>query len=910
MKISTLRCNPIWRVSALLVVLVGALFASSCARMDAHHDVEESTIPTVVEGERFTAHIGIESELLSPEALRANSIESIDQVERLRVLVFDEHQNFLYSEDAVLSSIETIGGTGRDNDFLPDHTQEGITQIRKFKVSLIKTSKKCYVHFIANHDWTGFQQDYFARGTSAGEFMNHPTLVNSFKELQDGKPGNLALWSVVEVRAEDGGLNQQTFENKIVKLLRNYAKITLQVDADVDPKRGDEGFELTGYALVNVPDKGTIAPFETSLYNIKFPYPPTMATEPSSIGYENKESDPSSLEFVDVADPFKETLPYYLFEKDNTKDNNKTFLIIRGRRYNSKATPAISGEERYYKLDLITTKRIDPSKPDSRGVSTYFHILRNKHYLVNIKGVKSDGYKTVKEAMESAAGNNVFADTRLRDFGRVSDGTFSLTVDPIQRIVVTPGKSKFQVFYSGGNEHVKFYPSWSVNPDTSQQGFTEEGYNYTAGEDAYLGGLNVLKDDAGKSVGFEVEVKNIPTDATLYYDVNVAGLRTHNGQPVDGVSGATTPLTRSVRIILHTPFPFLEKLEAHKNGDETLRTLSFRVYEEQIFPKTVFPFDVLIEAPGMTPLNNDPKHKVTIETIYNENRKMYVNYYKITVQDTDRGRLSLDFKLNNAAETGDVRLSSEFYFPALINSNSIPLHRNILQLSDREPKGYQTTITDVADYGTILFEFEGEVLNKGQFSAKYGVSFAPLGGGRFKFDLPESFRTQYGNKPLGIISNVTKNPNRGSISYDFKKTMTVTEWTANGTSANNTTPTPLVQVLELSKVDIKGRVYYYYTYGGYWYSQTKLSTPFTFRSYYADSRQNNLTSEIKISNEQKVDGNNLRYYDYELKVSDPDKLSAFTYTGYYFQLWYNETSQKSLVFSVFESDPVFDIRTR
>lgn len=900
--------NNITKGAFLFLLSLFALSACSNSRNE-----EPDVHSTVKEGERFTAHIGIESELLSPEALRANSIESIDQVKGLRVLVFDEHQNFLYSEDAVLSSTEPIGGTGRDNDFLPDHTQEGITEIRKFKVSLIKTSKKCYVHFIANHDWEGFQQDYFARGTSAGEFMNHPTLVNNFQELQDGDPGKLALWSVVEVRAEDGGLNEQTFKNKIVKLLRNYAKITLQVDADnVNPQDGDERFQLTGYALVNVPDKGTIAPFETSLYNIKFPYPPTMATEPSSIGYKNKESevlsDPNSLKFVEVVDPSKETLPYYLFEKDNTKDNNKTFLIIRGIRYNSKVKELISGKVRYYKLDLITTKRIDPSKPDSRGVSTYFHILRNKHYLVNVKGVKSDGYETIKEAMESAAGNNVFADTRLRDFGRVSDGTFSLTVDPIQRIVVTPGKSKFQVFYSGGNEHVKFYPSWSVNPDTSQQGFTEEGYNYTAGEDAYLGGLNVLKDDAGKSVGFEVEVKNIPTDATLYYDVNVAGLRTHNGQPVDGVSGATTPLTRSVRIILHTPFPFHEKLEAH-NGDKTLRTLSFRVYEEQIFPKTVFPFDVLIEAPGMTPLNNDPKHKVTIETIYNEERKMYVNYYKITVQDTDRGRLSLDFKLNNAAETGNVRLSSEFYSPALINSNSIPLHRNILQLSDREPKGYRTTITDVADYGTILFDFEGEVLNKGQFSAKYGVSFAPLGRGRFKFDVPESFRTQYGNKPLGIISNVSKNPKRGSISYDFKKTMTVTEWTANGTSANNTTPTPLEQELELSKVDIKGRVYYYYIFGGYWYSKTKLSTPFTFRSYYSDSRQNDLTSEIKILNEQKVADNNLLYYDYELKVSDPDKLRAFTYTGFYFQLWYNKTSQKFLLFSEFESDPVFDIWT-
>lgn len=896
----------------VLLVVLGGILLSSCARVGMHDDVDDTH--SVREGKRFMAHISVESGRYSPEILRANSIEKIEEVKSLRVLVFDEYQNFLYSEDAQLEGVTTIAGIGRDDDFLPNHRQEGITEIRKFKVPLVKSSKKCYIHFVANHDWTGFQQDYFARGTSAGEFMNHSTLINTYDELQTGTPDKLALWSIVE----SVNLDENTFKNRVVKLLRNYAKVTLRVDTDkVSPAGGDERFELTGYALVNVPDKGTIAPFETSIYNINFPYPPTEATEPIGMQYKNLESeivsDPSKLSFVEVTDATQETAPYYLFEKNNTKDTDKTYVIIRGRRYNSKSIPALVGEQRYYKIDLITRKRIDPTQPGIRGVSTYFHILRNKHYVVNVNGVKSDGYKTIKEAIESAAGNNVFADTRMRDFDRISDGILSLTVEPIQRIVVTSGVSRFQVFYSGGNEHVKFYPSWETNPDTNHPGFPagEDGYNYIESTDTYLGGLRTTKDDNGKYTGFEVDVKAIPTDATLYYDVDVAALRTHNGIPVDATTGATSPLTRTVRIILHTPFPFVEKLESRLGGAADERTLSFRVYEEQIFPKTVFPFDVYIEAPGMTPLNNDPIHKVTIETKYNEERRAYVTYYKVTVQDTDRGRLSLDFKMNDVTTgTGDVRLSSEFYAPGYISGSSVSLHRNVLELTNLLPAGYTTVATPVEAYGTMSLKFRGETLNVGQFATKYGVSIVSMGsGGRFKFDVPQEFIANYGAESLTIISRVTRNPNRGSISYDLSATKTVSQWTVNASTTTN--PTPLRANLELSKVKIVGQIYYYQeSYYGYRISLTKPTSQHTFRSYYDSSRLTNLTGDIVISDQQKTNSyNGYKYHEYTLELTDPTKLRAFTYTGYYFDLFYSgySNSYTYLAFTNFESDPVFYI---
>lgn len=807
--------NNITKGAFLFLLSLFALSACSNSRNE-----EPDVHSTVKEGERFTTRVAINSSELESFKLRAG-IEKIEDVTSLRVLVFDENQNFLYSED-----VKTLGETtdialDKDGQFLPDHLQDGITRIRQFEVSLIKSSKKRYVHFVANHDWTGFTQDYYAVGTSAGEFMTHRSLVDMYDDLHgaSSKPSDLSLWSVYEA----GQLDENTFKDKVVKLLRTYAKVTIKVGDAVNDPTKNERFKLTGYAFCNVPDRGTIAPFETSLYHYEFPFPPNFATKPVDMQLKNEESavanGTSPLTFTEVNDPTKETEPYYLFEKDNTKEDHKTFLIIRGKRTNTAKN--IDGEVRYYKIDLVDRK-------DAKSINTYFPILRNKYYTVNINGVKSDGFKTVKEAIEAPAGNNVFADTKLQEFGKISDGQLTLSVDPIRIVAVRKGVYTFNALYSAGDEHLKYYPSWNVT-DLNANG--ESGYEYGAGDDPFMGGLRKTP------AGFEIDVLSIPTDATKEFTVEVVALRQHDGQSVPGVdatTGATSPITRTVHIILNTPYPFNAELKTGAESDQKI--LSFRVYEEQVFPKSVFPFEVLIEAPGLTPVNDGTgKKNVTIENIYDKERGKIVSYYKYIVQETDRGRVELPFKVNNPLTgTGDVRLTSEFYKDELIPDQKTIIYKNILDLKYLDPATLSKYEKDFTDSDTFEFTFKGETLNVDQLLSKYGIvmkvnTATPYTFGDYIFDVPKSFLDAYGAESLTLTSYKTFNPTAGKVVYTLNKTMTVSEWLSNKVESTSTTaPTPKTVVFGLSYVEVTGRVFYWfknYDGGLRWYQSATPNYP-------------------------------------------------------------------------------------
>lgn len=128
--------------------------------------------------------------------------------------------------------------------------------------------------------------------------------------------------------------------------------------------------------------------------------------------------------------------------------------------------------------------------------------------------------------------NNIFSSVELKDFEHVSDGQKSLVVSPIQQVLVTPGTYSFSTNYMSGTtdlrNYLRYYPTWDTATDN------------------YLGALTGTPD------GFTVEVKAIPPDAVLDYSVEVVALR-YSGTPatpVDGISGATTPILRQVRLTL------------------------------------------------------------------------------------------------------------------------------------------------------------------------------------------------------------------------------------------------------------------------------------------------------------------------------------------------------------------------
>lgn len=82
-------------IKSLCYIMLGGLFMlGGCTSEDASHKIKLSVLK---EGEHFTASFGIDAEILKEKALRTGGIEDIKDVTSLRVLVFDEKGNFLYS---------------------------------------------------------------------------------------------------------------------------------------------------------------------------------------------------------------------------------------------------------------------------------------------------------------------------------------------------------------------------------------------------------------------------------------------------------------------------------------------------------------------------------------------------------------------------------------------------------------------------------------------------------------------------------------------------------------------------------------------------------------------------------------------------------------------------------------------
>lgn len=266
-----------YQILLLLLVLSG-LFATSCIHEAVFDRIEEEVVSPVAEDERFKVTMGLQADDLNKIQLRAGGVETLDGVTSLRLLVFDENQKFLYSEDAVLGN-KTTNVPTTDESYLPDAQKGNISEIKQFTVSLIKSSQKRYIHFIANHKWVGFTQDYFAVGKSAGEMLTDPFMTTTLPGLDGTNPVDAfdPMWSVVEVPT----LDESTFTGKVVKLLRNYAKISVIYNAG--SQQQDQGsFVLEGFAVGNVMKTGAVVPFRTENYLFYFDFPPNTPTIPAN----------------------------------------------------------------------------------------------------------------------------------------------------------------------------------------------------------------------------------------------------------------------------------------------------------------------------------------------------------------------------------------------------------------------------------------------------------------------------------------------------------------------------------------------------------------------------------------------------------------------------------------------------
>lgn len=266
----------------------------------------------------------------------------------------------------------------------------------RFSVKLHETPEPCIIHYLLNYA-DNLDLAYGHESSLIGGLVVGPD-----KDV---------YW---QRRVLQGGINDDPtyISNNFTRipLVRNFAKITVTVDENVD------NFTLSGFYVLNRPKAGTVAPYSNGAF---VNYQPTLEDQSlydalTGAGYVG--SEPDGLEFTNTAAPAAEDFsknPTYLYENTAEDKNAVTTILIKGR-FGSDT------QDTYYKADLVTNDLVS-------GGTEYAHILRNFHYELNITSVIASG-KDIAGAMNAAANNNLSGAVEIKDLTNVTNGTAGIYV--------------------------------------------------------------------------------------------------------------------------------------------------------------------------------------------------------------------------------------------------------------------------------------------------------------------------------------------------------------------------------------------------------------------------------------------------------------------------------------------------
>ena len=237
---------------------------------------------------------------------------------------------------------------------------------------------------------------------------------------------------------------------KGVALIKNWAKITLRSEPD-------SHFTPYSYAVVNVPSRGTVAPYCSSTGFVEN-YQDYSFESLVELGYEANLPVGADFDYsVPTAEDFQNCTngvtavgansAVYLFERPvPTTEMRPSSVIVYGH-YSNPEDPDNAGDY-YYKVDLMEGDE-------------YYPVFRNFEYEIDILSITSQGQHTPVAAAAAAGSADVSADINASHLSDISDGT--------ARLVVTPWMSHtFTSRVSDGAMGVFFVDNvtdWHINMD-------------------------------------------------------------------------------------------------------------------------------------------------------------------------------------------------------------------------------------------------------------------------------------------------------------------------------------------------------------------------------------------------------------------------------------------------------------
>lgn len=393
-----------------ILALLTALMLPACSdETDAPRrpaaDGEPVTLTLSAEIPELTSGVGSRSFIDIPTADYVRSLA-------IHIFVFDESGVMLqYARptDVTLKSIDEIN------------------RVVTFTVAnLFTSSNKRILHIIAT------TIDDLTDDSKVGGAENIRAMANENTSMANLIIGdnNDAYWARVEL---DAGINDETALS--LRLLRNFAKITVEYSPSPDASSAHT-FSLLGISVANRPNIGTIAPFQfrdnffAKFFNDdKEPITYDEIRRTGYFGVNPAGVDESLLNTTAesiAAELARNSLePVYFYERSQsgylsgTVSDNLTYIIVKG---------LFDGEVNYYRIDIGA---------DDMGRFTFFDILRNFQYTLHITEVGGPGAKTVEEAINAPAHNNLSTSVVTKDLFSIGYDNQRIEVSTTSAILVT-----------------------------------------------------------------------------------------------------------------------------------------------------------------------------------------------------------------------------------------------------------------------------------------------------------------------------------------------------------------------------------------------------------------------------------------------------------------------------------------
>lgn len=358
-----------------------------------------------------------------------------------------------------------------------------------------------------------------------------------------------------------------------VPLIRNFAKISFSCT--------DPNFQLKGFAVMNTPQAGTIAPWNSR--TLSFPVFLDSSDKMVQYGDLNRSYTgilPAGTGFDNQVSGFAPSLTpddKYLYERPFSRDRT-TFVVFYGRRKGS-------DQDFYYKLDI--------GQNDASGVFRQYNILRNFDFHFTLTKVDKDGATNAEEAIEGFVSNNFSFALNTQNIHNISDG----------HQIVYVNKTLFILTDSENEETIIFKYKYL---DLTDRKYYNDDANVTfVGLEAGPVIKSFKKDTTDDAEGWRtVEITCYKAEKeTRSQEFSIVN---HNG------------LGRTIELSLHTKWEYKDLreyngrlvtwnddtpgLEIGGEGDQDPLTIFFDLPND--LPEAVFPLTFLLEADRQN-LDND-----------------------------------------------------------------------------------------------------------------------------------------------------------------------------------------------------------------------------------------------------------------------------------------------------------------